>query len=216
MLFCFTSPRDRIERYTFLYGCCSLPLVYAPPADLIMSMPPETRYNNFSPLQWHSSRKQHWADPGSGSRFLELTAASVPLWTSQIRILATLKGENGSTLEESAAPCPLPPGRKGSFNTVWSYHIVLSAFLSFHFLLWERLFTLGLSVLEGKKSIKFLMTSKSPFFRKQGTCKQEHLMAQHMYFVKGGIYQLIKQTSNLQMWLAKTRGFFFCLGGNMF
>lgn len=52
--FCFLSPRDRVERYTFLCGFCSFPsLVYAPPADLIMSMPPETRYNNFFPLQWH-------------------------------------------------------------------------------------------------------------------------------------------------------------------
>lgn len=46
--FCFMSHRDRIEGYTFLRGFCS-PLP-APPADLIMSMPPETCYNNFSPL----------------------------------------------------------------------------------------------------------------------------------------------------------------------
>lgn len=84
--FCFVSPRDGIERYTFLCGFYSPSLVYAPPADLIMSMPPETRYNNFSPLQWHFWWKQHWADPGSSSRFLELAAAPVPPWTLQIRI----------------------------------------------------------------------------------------------------------------------------------
>lgn len=61
-------------------------LVYAPPADLIMSMPPETCYNKFSPLQWHFWWKQCWADPGSSSRFLELAAAPVPPWTVQIRV----------------------------------------------------------------------------------------------------------------------------------
>lgn len=91
-------------------------LVYAPPADLIMSMPPETCYNKFSPLQWHLWWKQHWADPGSSSRFLELAAAPVPPWTVQIRF-ATLKGENG-TLREGAGLGTSPLGGKARLG--WS------------------------------------------------------------------------------------------------
>lgn len=70
----------------FSVGFVPFSLVYAPPADLIMSMPPETRCNKFSPLQWHVWWKKHRADPGSGCRFLELAVAPVPPWTLQIRV----------------------------------------------------------------------------------------------------------------------------------
>lgn len=154
--FWFSSPRDRIERYTFLCGFCSFPsLVYAPPADLIMSMPPETHYNNFFPLQWHFWWKQHWADLGSSSRFLEL------LWLlCQCELyrqgFATLKGENGSTIEENTVLCPIAAREKRQArygpNTVFR---VLSAFFLFLFLHWRRLFTLDISVLETKHKVSY-------------------------------------------------------------
>lgn len=136
--FFFVSPRDRIERYTFLYGFCSLSLVYAPPADLIMSMPPETRYNNFSPLQWHFWWKQHWADPGSGSRFLELAAAPVLPWTLQIRICYPKRRKWQYAQEEhTAVPIATRENRQAQRcpNKVFTQCFLRSYFSPF--VLWE-------------------------------------------------------------------------------
>lgn len=112
-------------------GFVPFSLVYAPPADLIMSMPPETRYNKFSPLQWHFWWKQHWADQGAAAdcwNWLWLLCHH-ELYRSGF---ATLKGENGSTLREGAGLGPSPLGEKaGSGWSSQSSHRVLSVFFLF-------------------------------------------------------------------------------------
>lgn len=102
-LFPSSLPGTREKGIHFPVGFAPFSLVYAPPADLIMSMPPGTRYNKFSLLQWHFWWKKHWADPGSGSRFLELAVAPVPPWALQIRACYSERWKWQHTQGEKAA-----------------------------------------------------------------------------------------------------------------
>lgn len=101
----------------FSTGFVPFSLVYAPPADLIMSMPPETPYNKFSPLQWHFWWKQVELTRGVAAdswNWLQLLCHP-ELYRSGF---ATLKGEDGSTLREGAGLGPSPLGEKAGLG--WS------------------------------------------------------------------------------------------------
>lgn len=89
---------------------------------------------------------------------------------------------------KSIVLCPLPPGRKGRLSMVlkkFSY----SAFCIPAFpvsSLGNTVYIRYISV--RKKKVKFLVTLKLPFFREQGTCKQENLMAQHKCILLNLVY----------------------------
>lgn len=153
--FCFMSPRDRIERYTFLYG------VFFPP-PLFMHL--QLTWLCQCLLKLVITTSPHCSDTSDESNTELTRGAAADSWNWLWLLchcelyrsgFATLKGENGSTLEESTVLCPSPSGRKGRLGVVltkFSYgaFCVLTSPLP-----WGRLFTLGISVLETKREVSY-------------------------------------------------------------
>lgn len=104
--------------------------------------------------------------------------------------LATLKGENGSTLREKRQPW-------GDANKVFTQCFLYSSFSPFF--LGKGCLHWVLSVLR-KQNRKSFITLKLLSFRGQGACLQKHLMAQHeciLLNVKCGVYLPAKQACQI-------------------